>query len=673
MSDIEYESIVRMLKKRTAQISIKDLLKLLKIRARVHGQPCDFVDRQFYPDEKFRELIIGVLGNYMTMHQVQSAFPKINERSLIVAKTSKQRNLNYLQKNAKNEALMYLRTVLIHKMIDMGIEPDLIEQTGDGEEDDIDREMYLDQIAELFTFDEIKAQFRPLDDDDDPELRWMHDAVSDFLKKSEESREEKKKKKDDQRKVESALKWRSEGVEVHFLHELLLRKVKDAGEQPGIIFEELDEEDRDIIVSLLSGYMSIEDVVKTFPLKKERVLRDKRKRMKRVMSYLENNAGDIDVDDLRKIANRRLLHLNREEIPPAYDQKPLLARKDYYKRLADIYYDASDMHEYLEKHRNGDSKSEEKDEPAISLGDFLDQEGLRKQTYDYLTNPDQYSSVNPKNPVPERVKYILTRKIEAVELLDLEKLDAVQKKLSVKYPHATNVIEGILGGIRRGFRFGRRMVAIRPTLLVGAPGTGKSALAEDLMRALDIATTRVSVGGMTGTNLFGVHAGYSTSLPSIVTTSVANARVINPGLIIDEVDKTPKRSVNGDVIDTLLALLEPNEAKTWYEPFLASNVDASHVNWFMTANQIDMVDTPLISRCDVYRVEQPDAKHVGNLVKSIVAEYASEVGVDPRFFQLSSGDIQYLEQTMPKHKSVRVLKQLVRVILDEHEQNSFDA
>lgn len=261
----------------------------------------------------------------------------------------------------------------------------------------------------------------------------------------------------------------------------------------------------------------------------------------------------------------------------------------------------------------------------------------------------------------------------AHELRSLDTLEKARECLVLKYPHARMIIDAIMSDMKRGFMFGRREIQIRPVLLVGDPGSGKSSLARDIMTALNVYTEKVNAGGMFENHILGLSSGYASGMPSIITTAIGSSKAINPCIIVDEIDKTAADKRNGDIVDGLLSLFEPSESSEWYEKFLNMSVNASYVNWILTANDIDRVPLPLISRCTVYRLDNPGAEHVGSLVKSIVAEYADEVGVDNRFFSLSVSDVEYLKETMPRHRSVRILRQLVRLLLDEQESSSYHA
>ncbi|MCP1167139.1 MULTISPECIES: AAA family ATPase [Limimaricola] len=261
-----------------------------------------------------------------------------------------------------------------------------------------------------------------------------------------------------------------------------------------------------------------------------------------------------------------------------------------------------------------------------------------------------------------------TQKLGLAECTDRSTFARVRETLACKFPHAIAVIDGLLRPLERGFMTGRAELKLRPTILVGGPGSGKTALLRDFAAALELPVTRISVAGSSDSNVFGVSAGWSTSLPSIMTSTVASSRLLNPAIILDELDKA-YTSRNGSVQESLLPLLEPTEAVHYHERFLASAVNASHINWLFTANSLDRITAPLLSRCDVYEMPTPSREHVRPIVRAIIAEYARDLGLHTGFVRLSTEDVEFLENSYDRHRSVRVLAELVRQLLDAQEQD----
>ena len=101
------------------------------------------------------------------------------------------------------------------------------------------------------------------------------------------------------------------------------------------------------------------------------------------------------------------------------------------------------------------------------------------------------------------------------------------------------------------------------------------------------------------------------------------------------------------------------ESKRYREKYLATDVDASNVNWMFTANDLSKIPSPLRSRCVVYDVPLPAVDQIPAIIRSLVQGYADTHNLRPEFFPLTSGEVEDLAETYLIHKSVRVLNRLV--------------
>lgn len=164
----------------------------------------------------------------------------------------------------------------------------------------------------------------------------------------------------------------------------------------------------------------------------------------------------------------------------------------------------------------------------------------------------------------------------------------MRERLGARFPHATAVIDGLLRPLERNFDLDRAVISLRPTILVGAPGTGKTALLRAFAAELGLSVSQKSVAGINDSNLFGTSAGWSTAMPSIVSSTIAQSGTLNPLIILDEIDKA-QTTHNGSIQECLLPLLEPGEARRYHERYLASAVDASGINWIFSANELDRI------------------------------------------------------------------------------------
>lgn len=243
-------------------------------------------------------------------------------------------------------------------------------------------------------------------------------------------------------------------------------------------------------------------------------------------------------------------------------------------------------------------------------------------------------------------------------------LTAVRAKLVGEFPHASSVIDAVL---RDAASAGDDTLRLRPTLFVGAPGCGKTRLAHRLCDELDVPLMTVPVAGAMDAHLLGVAKGWSTGHGSVVAEAFRRHRAANPAILLDELEKAGTSRHNGNVLDALLPLLEPETSARWRDPYVGQ-LNASRVIWLATANTVEPIPAPLRSRIRVLRVPDPAPEHVPLLAASIMRDVVRDQGLDERWVQpLDGEEVAALEESMSVHRSVRLLRRQVERVLELRE------
>jgi hypothetical protein len=219
-----------------------------------------------------------------------------------------------------------------------------------------------------------------------------------------------------------------------------------------------------------------------------------------------------------------------------------------------------------------------------------------------------------------------------LNLIPLKDLEARESQLISEFPWHEQVIRDMSRDLYITAHYGRSIFRLRPQLLLGPTGSGKSRLAMRFAQVFEVPYRLLPLGGATDNRaLAGTARGWSSATPSLILHAMVEGCCANPLIVLDEIDKSGNTGINGRAWDTLLAMTERQTSREWFDECLEANCDLSAVSFIGTANEVGLIPNTLLGRFQLHVCKNPTPEHLPVLMRGIKDDIAADFSLNPHW------------------------------------------
>lgn len=221
------------------------------------------------------------------------------------------------------------------------------------------------------------------------------------------------------------------------------------------------------------------------------------------------------------------------------------------------------------------------------------------------------------------------------------------------------IIEFLAVGALKGETSGQIM------LFVGPPGVGKTSIGKSIARALGRPFYRLSLGGIDDVSeIKGHRKTYVGAMPGKIVAALRETKVMNPVIMLDEIDKLGK-SYHGDPDSALLETLDPEQNKNFLDVYLDEKLDLSGCLFICTANGTETISPPLLDRMDPIRLSGYIAKEKFAIAqKHLIPRAYEAAGIKPASrIKIPDETITSLIEGYARESGVRSLERAIAKLI----------
>lgn len=196
--------------------------------------------------------------------------------------------------------------------------------------------------------------------------------------------------------------------------------------------------------------------------------------------------------------------------------------------------------------------------------------------------------------------------------------------------------------------------------LIGPPGTGKTSIAQSIAEALGKKYVRVCLGGVRDeAEIRGHRRTYVSALPGRIVEGLIQAKVKNPLMLLDEIDKVGADH-SGDTSAALLEVLDSEQNMHFRDHYIEIPVDLSKVLFIATANDASDIPRPLLDRMELIEVSSYTANEKFHIARNfLVPKQLRKNGLSEKQISISDSALKNMIQYYTREAGVRELERKI--------------